>query len=285
MRVSYLLSAGLSLLYFPGCKAASDSQGPARVVGSAEPGTSMMPYPDSNYLNDHGYLRSVRKSGITNFYSQRYKPDSVEPVLQLYYDADNKAIIFYDNHLYVERYGSEISFYAKDIRETTPSQIPDENTLRLSEISKAFCNEQGFEVDQLKWIIMDVLDAGTRSKIVSYREKHDLRPKDNIVITPDDLEFYTDLRSKYYWDAHDMVPGFEIDRIIISRQERLISGSAYPAIVAEMMAFSFQKKVPKDEKASSEPEEIVAQFFDEDSLNAALKVAEDVLETERKNSL
>ncbi|KKF94275.1 hypothetical protein CFO_g3388 [Ceratocystis platani] len=124
--------------------------------------------------------------------------------------------------------------------------------LNLHQIFQALCYEHDIDFNEMGWIRMDIHDDFFASVVRDYRKANGLDPKQEIRVTLGDENWDTFANEYYSVEAAKMVPDAVMDKIIIRRQERRSSGTSYPAVVAEVIRFSF-KTLPDEESNFSGP--------------------------------
>ncbi|KAL1892048.1 hypothetical protein Cpir12675_004699 [Ceratocystis pirilliformis] len=237
---------------------------------STEPTAISDPKPtnpaDPYYLSKRGYGAWHLDGGGIKVYSERYGNAASSPVLHVYLDKDHKATTIYSNNL--------------------DKESASENNLAAFQIYRALCFQKNIHYNIMEWVGMDVHDAATLTFIRNYRKNKRLDSNGEIEVTPshEDWKMFTSI---FYYDyAVQMIPGVEIDKITINRQEREIRRFGHPSVVAEVMMFSFKQPVPEDKNIAIDPiDEHAAELSAEDNLKAAIKSAEDVSEADLKTVL
>ncbi|KAL2887720.1 hypothetical protein HOO65_040057 [Ceratocystis lukuohia] len=115
------------------------------------------------------------------------------------------------------------------------------DNLDLYQIFQALCYVHGIDFNEMAWIHMDVHDDYFAAVVRNYRKANGLGPEQEIRVTLDDEDWDTFANGYYSIEAAKMMPGAMMDKIIIRREERPSSGTSYPAVVAEVMRFSFRE--------------------------------------------
>ncbi|TEA14267.1 hypothetical protein C8034_v003553 [Colletotrichum sidae] len=83
--------------------------------------------------------------------------------------------------------------------------------------SWALCAKETLDPDDLEWVIVDdVENLETKAAMKAYRQKHGLRFKDEIRITPDEEEDWAIFKdTPFYRAVYYMLPRKGIDKIIV----------------------------------------------------------------------
>ncbi|KAL2888955.1 hypothetical protein HOO65_030456 [Ceratocystis lukuohia] len=140
------------------------------------------------------------------------------------------------------------------------------------------------QVNDMRWIVMDVEYPSVHTTLRSYRRRNGLEYNEEIVVTPDQSGWGVFREICYYGYASHMAPGAQIDKIIVRRREREIYNGKYPAAIAEVMIFSLKKSLPDNESSSIDSIDAhAAELADEENLNDAMEDADDALEIESKD--
>ncbi|KAL2887717.1 hypothetical protein HOO65_040054 [Ceratocystis lukuohia] len=223
MKPSSFLPFGLSFSYFghsnPDSTSAAEPTWTAG-IDSTESLEALSTDPaDAYYLSGHGYSSWVEKDGSISVHSDRAQDQS--EMLRVRFDTDHKVTKIYENNLRDEK--------------------AHRKNLDLHQIFQALCYEHDIDFNEIGWIHMDVHDDYFASVVRNYRKANGLSPKQEIRVTVNDKGWDTFANDYYSIEAAKMVPDAIMDKIIIRREERPSSGTSYPAVVAEVMRFSFKE--------------------------------------------
>ncbi|KAL1888054.1 hypothetical protein Cpir12675_006324 [Ceratocystis pirilliformis] len=255
MRIPSVASLCLSLSCFKSSSPPSDAAGIEN---------SLLTNPsDPQYLLSHGYA-VVEQQGVAKVYTTRYglTQETLYPVLHVFLDAQSQAVTIYRNNLHREE--------------------SNESSLKLFEIYKALCYRQGIPYDSMQWISMDIEDPLTVATIQNYRQRRGVGKKD-IGVTPGHTDWNTFSGNRYYEYAVQMIPEKEIDQIVVTRQERDIKHTIYPAVIAECIMFSLKHQALDDDSTTLDPtEEPPIEPTTKVSFNAAVEAAKDASEVDSK---
>ncbi|KKF93914.1 hypothetical protein CFO_g3727 [Ceratocystis platani] len=261
MRFPFVESLCLSLSCF---KSSSPPSAPSAPSDTAEIENYPLTNPsDPQYLMSHGYA-VVERQGVARVYTSRYglTQDTLYPVLHVFLDVHNQAITIYRNNLHRED--------------------SNELSLNLFEIYKALCYRQKIQYDSMQWIAMDIDDPLTVATIQDYRQMPGVG-KNDIGVTLGHTDWGTFSENRFYESAVQMIPDAEIDEIIITRQERDIKHTIYPAVIAECIMFSLKQQALEDESTTLDPtEEPPVDLNTKASFNAAVEAAGDASEVDPK---
>ncbi|PHH49859.1 hypothetical protein CFIMG_007600RA00001 [Ceratocystis fimbriata CBS 114723] len=213
------------------------------------------------FLEKNGYTYSDLHGGIIGVYTERYGQNNEDAVLELYIDTETQVTTVFSNKLHLESHG---------IR-----------NLQTYQIIQALHYEQGMDIKKMKWSAMSIDHSPTMETIREYRESNRLSPGDDIKLVPTSEGWAEFVRTLYYEMTYKMVPGAEIDRIIVKSQTSLdtdVSDGEAPA--SEMIMFSFTVPLNDNEAAIDQK---AAELAAEDNLNAGLQAAKNAMDAYVKN--
>ncbi|PHH49865.1 hypothetical protein CFIMG_007602RA00001 [Ceratocystis fimbriata CBS 114723] len=232
-------------------------------VGAEQTAVSKLGSPASPFfLENNGYTESDLHGGIIGVYTERRAQNNEEPVLELYIDPETHVTTIFNNKLHFERSHS--------------------CNLQTYEIVQALWHERGINVKKMKWSAMSVDDSSTLKTIREYRESNGLGPRDDIKLVPTSQDWPIFAGTRYREMAYKMVPGAEIDRIIVKSQTSSdTDASDGEAPASEMIMFSFTVPL-NDNKAAID--QSAAELAAEDDLNAGLQAAKNAMEAYVKNT-
>ncbi|PHH49861.1 hypothetical protein CFIMG_007599RA00001 [Ceratocystis fimbriata CBS 114723] len=231
-------------------------------VGAEQTAVSKLGGPASPFfLENNGYTDSDLHGGIIGVYTERHAQNSEDAVLELYINTETHVTTILDNKLHFERSHS--------------------CNLQTYEIVQALCYKRGIDVKKMKWSAMTVDDSSTLKTIRDYRESNGLGPRDDIKLVPTSQDWPIFADTRYHEFAYKMVPGANIDRIIVKSQTSLdtdVSGDE--ASAPEMIMFSFTMPLNDNEAAIDQH---AAELAAEDNLNAGLQAARNAIDAYVKN--
>ncbi|PHH51534.1 hypothetical protein CFIMG_008674RA00001 [Ceratocystis fimbriata CBS 114723] len=109
---------------------------------------------DASYLLDHGYVALKKKHGGVFIQTRRFSSSSNEPVLQFYIDVKRQVTIatIYENNLLQES--------------------PSNNHSEVHDIFQAVCHQLNVQVNDMRWIVMDVEYPSVHTTLQSYRRRN-----------------------------------------------------------------------------------------------------------------
>ncbi|PHH53589.1 hypothetical protein CFIMG_005054RAa [Ceratocystis fimbriata CBS 114723] len=195
---------------------------------------------DSNYLTDRGYSLWTEDDEWKVF-SHRFHYPNKYPVVQLSIDTDYQGVSICDDNL----------------RDETPSGV----NLEIQNIFAALSSRAGIDPNRMQWISIN--DAWATDTVRDYRQDHDLGP-DDFYITPEQADWETFSNSHYFQAVSKMMPGVEIGRIDVRRQQIEVWHHGYPPIDVECMTFWFKQPVSEDDDASMDPIAKNLKFYNEE---------------------
>ncbi|KAL2888921.1 hypothetical protein HOO65_030422 [Ceratocystis lukuohia] len=260
MRFYSFLSLGLLILPFGSCRPgpAQDLQ-PTNAAGiettQARTLHKSTDTSDPNYLKDHGY-------SLWDFGGGKYvvlsrsctRRAGLQPVLQISIDDEQKVATIRDNKLDLELFR--------------------EDRLRLHQIFQALCYKHKTPFREMKRVVMDITDPTTHLDVKRYRKTNGLGFEDEIKVTPNQPGWEAFSSAIYYRQATQMVPGAEVDEILIKEQRRDSRNFEYAAVIAEVMTISFKQRGLNDEDVLVDPTGTNdAELAAEGDPNAAWEVA------------
>ncbi|KKF92255.1 hypothetical protein CFO_g5393 [Ceratocystis platani] len=124
---------------------------------------------------------------------------------------------------------------------------------------------------------MSIDHSPTLKTIREYRERNGLGPRDDINLVPTSQGWPIFTGTRYHEMAYKMVPGAEIDRIIVKSQTSLDTDvSDDEASAPEMIMFSFAIPLNANEAAIDQH---AAEPAAEDNLNSGLLTAKKAMRT------
>ncbi|PHH49061.1 hypothetical protein CFIMG_008028RA00001 [Ceratocystis fimbriata CBS 114723] len=213
MFLFHLTSLCLSLLFFT----AQPTQAAGKSVEFTIP-TNSNPT-SKQYLEEHGYsLCDINDSNsgfktYSLYYGTSYSDTVQDLALHVGLNTERKVTTIFNNNLEHEAYR--------------------EGYLELDEIFHSLCLSQNIDFNRMEWIVMDVYDRNVNAAIRHYRGNNHLTDKAQIRVTPKDMDWSTFSTMHYYETAAKMVPGKEIDRILVIQQERQIWAMSEPKRVED----------------------------------------------------
>ncbi|PHH51440.1 hypothetical protein CFIMG_008673RA00001 [Ceratocystis fimbriata CBS 114723] len=232
----------------------------AEVIETAIVAEADDPY-DPDYLSQHGYMVLKKEHGGVFIGSGGYSGDINKPVLKLYIDVKRQVTTIYENNLRYEKASNE--------------------NLKVHDIFQAVCHQQHVQFDDMRWIVMDVDDPFIYTAIRNYRIRNGLEQNEEIIVTPDHIDWKILYETVYYAQASKMVPGAQIDKIIVRRRQREMYTGRYSAVIADVIIFSLKTSPLENESSDIDPIDAhEAELADEAALNKAMDDADNALKAE-----
>ncbi|TDZ13897.1 hypothetical protein Cob_v013037 [Colletotrichum orbiculare MAFF 240422] len=147
-------------------------------------------------LEDNGYTVEEYTNGLYYVTSPHYVKGNA-PLNKVRINTDTKVMT-----IYLAYNGQEADH---------------EDKLRLSQVLGALCAKETLDPDDLEWVIVDdVENLETKAAMKTYRQKHGLRFKNEIRITPDKEEDWAIFKdTPFYRAIYYMLPSKGIDKIIV----------------------------------------------------------------------
>ncbi|PHH51509.1 hypothetical protein CFIMG_008665RA00001 [Ceratocystis fimbriata CBS 114723] len=265
MRLAHLVSLCLPFPWFndyePGSSDAVQSPDAITIASSSDSA-----HPADLYLEEHGYTVNYLSDDGVMVHSSRYNPYLPRPLLYLYINTKHKVTTIFDNNL--------------------DQEFGQDGKLELYEIFERLCARKDMKPENMKWVAMDVDNAKVNIDIRNYRRTRLLDPKARIAITPKDEDKWSAFsKNSFYQRASTMVPGANIDKIVINRQERQVRNIDGEPRLANVMMFSFKKPPPTDAPVVSSADAYADELAAEEDLKAALKDAKEASDATIKAAL
>ncbi|KAJ0332539.1 hypothetical protein KNSL1_013770 [Colletotrichum chrysophilum] len=150
-------------------------------------------------LEDHGY--SVDHTNGLYFVKSSHYVGGNAPLNKVKINTDRKTMT-----VYLAYNGAEANHRKK---------------LKLSQVLTALCEKHSLNPEDLARVVIDdVENMDTKAAMKKYRDKHNLRFKDEIRITPDKQSDWAIFSSTPFYKAVDrMVPRKGITQIIVKKED------------------------------------------------------------------
>ncbi|PHH49863.1 hypothetical protein CFIMG_007603RA [Ceratocystis fimbriata CBS 114723] len=221
--------------------------------------------PDSpSFLEENGYTYSDLHAGIIGVYSRRYGQNNQDAVLELYIDTETQVTTVFSNKLHLENH--------------------DRYSRQTHQIIQALYHEHSMDIGKMKWCAMSIDHSSTLQTIREYRKSNGLGPTDDIKLVPTSQGWPTFASTRYYEFAYAMVPGANVDRMIVKGQTSLDTDVSDEAASApEMIMFSFTMPLSDKEATVDTIGEHAAELAAEDNLKAGLQAAKNAMDAYVKN--
>ncbi|KKF96159.1 hypothetical protein CFO_g1478 [Ceratocystis platani] len=212
-------------------------------------------------LESHGYIDVDLHGGIIGILSERYSQNG-ELVLELFIDTETQVLTIFENNLQYEE--------------------DETDSLQLHEIIQALFLERDMDVNEIKWAAVSIDEPLARMASRDYRKANGLEPNEDIKIAATDPSWSMFSSTSSYESASQIVPGAQIDRMVVANSRPLGSNGKDQSVLSVMLMLSFKMPSDGDSAPIDVIEELAAQHAAEDNLKDGLHAAINALDIHLK---
>ncbi|KAL1888128.1 hypothetical protein Cpir12675_006284 [Ceratocystis pirilliformis] len=178
-------------------------------------------------LESHGYTDVDLHGGIIGVISERYSQNN-GLVLELYIDTETQVLTIFQDNLQIEE--------------------GETDNLQLHEIIQALFLKRNMDINKVKWAAANIDEPLARMASRDYRKKNGLGPTKDIKIAAADPSWPTFSSTRSYESTSQIVPGAQIDRMVVANSRPLDSDKEDPPTSSVMLMLSF--KMPSDDDSA-----------------------------------